>query len=167
MKRYRAKPKPSDHLASLSWTWTRERDIAPGEFSGKTGLLSSWCSKEAWMEKWISCRSLFTTSNIPGLRVIFRTRTLRRRLLWLFALALLGMLLLTDTGQLVKEFAEYNDVVQIGESDEGYQIALPAVTVCNLNPLRRSAFCDENITAGIPHSDYWYKKYCAENMSRD
>ncbi|KAG0434194.1 hypothetical protein HPB47_019281 [Ixodes persulcatus] len=164
MKMYRAKP--SNHPSTMSWARAQKQDTVSGRFPRKERFLSRWCSRDAWKEKWISCRHLFSTSNIPGLRVIFQTSNLFRRLLWLAALAILGENLLWDTGSVVKEFVEYNDVVQIGAIDEGNQIALPAVTVCNLNPLRRSAFCDENFVSDVENTDLWYDKYCTENVTR-
>ncbi|EEC14628.1 hypothetical protein IscW_ISCW011642 [Ixodes scapularis] len=165
MKMYRAKP--SNHPSTMSWARAQKQDTVSGRFLRTERFLSRWCSRDAWKEKWISCRHLFSTSNIPGLRVIFQTRNLFRRLLWLAALAILGENLLWDTGNVVKEFVEYSDVVQIGAIDEGNQIALPAVTVCNLNPLRRSAFCGENFVSDVEKTDFWYDKYCTENVTRN
>nr|XP_037273821.1 uncharacterized protein LOC119166124 [Rhipicephalus microplus] len=90
----------------------------------------------AGMQLLLRLRIMFAESAIPGLRVILGLSHPVRRLAWTAALAALVYVGLNDLYIVFREYFEYADTVDVmwARSPEG--MALPAVTVCNVNQLR-------------------------------
>ncbi|CAN7998345.1 unnamed protein product [Ixodes pacificus] len=78
-------------------------------------------------------RRMFSESGVPGLRVILGFSAPSRRLLWAAVLALLVGLGLHDLYAAFSDFAQYEDTVDVELSRSPEGLALPAVTICNLN----------------------------------
>ncbi|XP_049270284.1 uncharacterized protein LOC125757925 [Rhipicephalus sanguineus] len=90
----------------------------------------------AGMQLLLRLRLMFAESAIPGLRVILGLSHPVRRLAWTAALAALVCIGLNDLYIVFREYFEYADTVDVmwARSPEG--MALPAVTVCNVNQVR-------------------------------
>ncbi|KAK8783871.1 hypothetical protein V5799_009765 [Amblyomma americanum] len=84
-------------------------------------------------------RLMFAESAIPGLRVILGLSHPVRRLAWTAALAALVCVGLNDLYEVFREYFEYADTVDVKWTRSPEGMALPAVTVCNLNQV-----CDTN-----------------------
>ncbi|CAN7984776.1 unnamed protein product, partial [Ixodes hexagonus] len=95
-------------------------------------------------------RLLFSESGVPGLRVILGFSAAGRRLLWAAVLALLAGLGLRDLYGAFRDFAQYADTVDVEFSRSPEGLALPAVTVCNLNQAgrRRSETLSRIVSSG-------------------
>ncbi|XP_040061724.1 acid-sensing ion channel 4-B-like [Ixodes scapularis] len=80
-------------------------------------------------------RRMFSESGVPGLRVILGFSAPSRRLLWAAVLALLVGLGLHDLYAAFRDFAQYEDTVDVELSRLPEGLVFPAVTICNLNQL--------------------------------
>ncbi|EEC05127.1 hypothetical protein IscW_ISCW017829 [Ixodes scapularis] len=78
-------------------------------------------------------RRMFSESGVPGLRVILGFSAPSRRLLWAAVLALLVGLGLHDLYAAFRDFAQYEDTVDVELSRLPEGLVFPAVTICNLN----------------------------------
>ncbi|XP_075543401.1 acid-sensing ion channel 4-B-like [Dermacentor variabilis] len=92
-------------------------------------------------------RLLFDESGLPGLRFVLGFRHPLRRLAWLAVYAVLFVLTMRDTHKLLTEYYAYDDRVN-QEILEQKQVQFPAITVCNMNPWRKSVLCSEESFQG-------------------
>lgn len=94
-------------------------------------------------------KSLFSQSNIPGLRELALSDHITRKIYWLVAFLGLGILCLSDIHQLLSEFYSYPITVDV-RLRETRKLQFPFVTVCNLNIVRFSAICNSTLNISIP-----------------
>ncbi|XP_075741840.1 degenerin-like protein unc-105 [Rhipicephalus microplus] len=92
---------------------------------------------------WRACGQVYgqlvRDSGLPGSDVLVQGgRT--RRLLWLAALLTLVYYSASETGAIMREYFTYSVAVAF-EYSANETFELPDVTVCNVNPLRRSKLC--------------------------
>ncbi|KAG0412683.1 hypothetical protein HPB47_010167 [Ixodes persulcatus] len=136
-------------------------------------------------------RRMFSESGVPGLRVILGFSAPSRRLLWVAVLALLVGLGLHDLYVVFRDFAQYEDTVDVELSRSPEGLALPAVTICNLNQaarvlpsackadcvawstrtaliacqVRRTVFCGD-IVLNRSTATEWQQKLCSDRGPR-
>lgn len=123
-----------------------------------TSHLRKYTSKTALKEKLCYLKTLFAASSIPGLRVLFSFHYWARRLIWLLVCATVGRFMFWELGYVVEEFMERRHIVSEAVSDGSEGIMFPAITVCNLNPVRKSQLCDmQNWTE---HFSSWQNIFC-------
>ncbi|EEC04622.1 hypothetical protein IscW_ISCW017563, partial [Ixodes scapularis] len=110
-----------------------------------------------------SYRLLFDESGLPGLRFVLGFHLNPRRLAWLALYATLFILTMRDTHRLLADYYTYDDcisqeVLQARSPDvlalygsrwgelsvHTKRVLFPAVTVCNMNPWRKSKVCSES-----------------------
>ncbi|XP_077553633.1 acid-sensing ion channel 1C-like [Haemaphysalis longicornis] len=107
-------------------------------------------------------RIMFAESPIPGLRVILGMSHPFRRLAWTVALTALVYIGLQDLYGVFREYFEYADTVDVQWSRPPEGITLPAVTFCNMNQVRRRAFCGD-IDLNRSTTAEWQRKICKLN----
>ncbi|XP_075536963.1 degenerin-like protein unc-105 [Dermacentor variabilis] len=114
------------------------------------------------MQVLLRVRLMFAKSAIPGLRVILGLSHPMRRLAWTAALAALVCIGLNDLYVVFREYFEYADTVDVkwARSPEG--MALPAVTFCNLNQVRKNVFCGD-IELNRSTATEWQQRICGGN----
>ncbi|XP_054933061.1 uncharacterized protein [Dermacentor andersoni] len=114
------------------------------------------------MQVLLRLRLMFAKSAIPGLRVILGLSHPMRRLAWTAALAALVCIGLNDLYVVFREYFEYADTVDVkwARSPEG--MALPAVTFCNLNQVRKNVFCGD-IELNRSTATEWQQRICGGN----
>ncbi|KAM7293355.1 acid-sensing ion channel 2-like [Ixodes scapularis] len=93
-------------------------------------------------------RLLFDESGLPGLRFVLGFHLNSRRLVWLALYATLFLLTMWDSHRLLADYYTYDaSVNQKNAYFSGLQtkqVQFPAVTVCNMNPWRKSMVCSES-----------------------
>lgn len=94
-------------------------------------------------------KTLFSASNVPGLRELALSDHITRKIYWLIAFLGLGFLCLSDIHQLLSEFYTYPITVDV-RLRETRKLPFPLVTVCNLNIVRFSAICNSTLNISIP-----------------
>lgn len=94
-------------------------------------------------------KSLFSHSNVPGLRELALSDGIMRKIYWLIAFLGLGFICLSDIHQLLSEFYSYPITVDVRLREER-KLPFPLVTVCNLNTVRFSAICNSTLNISIP-----------------
>ena len=94
-------------------------------------------------------KSLFSHSNVPGLRELALSDGIMRKVYWLIAFLGLGFICLSDIHQLLSEFYSYPITVDVRLREER-KLPFPLVTVCNLNTVRFSAICNSTLNISIP-----------------
>lgn len=94
-------------------------------------------------------KSLFSHSNVPGLRELALSDGIMRKVYWLVAFLGLGFICLSDIHQLLSEFYSYPITVDVRLREER-KLPFPLVTVCNLNTVRFSAICNSTLNISIP-----------------
>ncbi|KAM7293125.1 acid-sensing ion channel 4-A-like [Ixodes scapularis] len=88
-------------------------------------------------------------SGVPGLRVIADARQNPwRRACWLLAFGALACLMVMDLSYIFVEFLRYEDVVSITYTEPA-RAGFPAVTVCNVNKVRKSVLCQAGAPVGL------------------
>ncbi|KAL3247385.1 hypothetical protein MRX96_057087 [Rhipicephalus microplus] len=92
---------------------------------------------------WRACGQVYgqlvRDSGLPGTDVLVQGGRVRR-LLWLAALLTLVYYSVSETGAIMREYFTYSVAVAF-EYSANETFELPDVTVCNVNPLRRSKLC--------------------------
>lgn len=94
-------------------------------------------------------KTLFSQSNIPGLRELALSDHITRKIYWLVAFLGLGFMCLSDIHALLSEFYSYPITVDV-RLRETRKLQFPFVTVCNLNIVRFSAICNSTLNISIP-----------------
>ncbi|XP_049268122.1 acid-sensing ion channel 2-like [Rhipicephalus sanguineus] len=123
--------------------WLSTRSTDPGvQTSGR--LTGVWAQLKDAVTTY---RLLFDESGLPGLRFVLGFRHPLRRLAWLAVYAVLFVLTMRDTHKLLTEYYAYDDRVN-QEILEQKQVQFPAITVCNMNPWRKSVLCSEESFQG-------------------
>ncbi|KAH7964917.1 hypothetical protein HPB49_002517 [Dermacentor silvarum] len=145
------RPQRVDALLAEALESSRARARGGGDKDQSTG-----------MQMLLRLRLMFAKSAIPGLRVILGMSHPVRRLAWMAALATLVCIGLNDLYVVFREYFEYADTVDVkwARSPEG--MALPAVTVCNLNQVRKSAFCGD-IELNRSTATEWQQRICKDS----
>ncbi|GFR04210.1 uncharacterized protein TNCT_410691 [Trichonephila clavata] len=87
-------------------------------------------------------RQVFAISVVNGVSHIALARSNGRRFLWtlLFCVGIIGWFYQTTT--LLEYYYQYPSVVKI-QVEKPQVIDFPALTICNVNRIRRSVFCQE------------------------
>lgn len=94
--------------------------------------------------------------------VLFGTRGgVPRRLMWCVLIAVLAGLTLSDCCNLLAEYLKFPVVID-HRHDVDPSMAFPAITVCNVNPLRKSALCDQMILRGTHFPRSLHARICGE-----
>ncbi|XP_054929270.1 acid-sensing ion channel 4-B-like [Dermacentor andersoni] len=124
------------------WLSTRLTAPEPAQTSGR--LTGVWAQLKDAVTTY---RLLFDESGLPGLRFVLGFRHPLRRLAWLAVYAVLFVLTMRDTHKLLTEYYAYDDRVN-QEILEQKQVQFPAITVCNMNPWRKSVLCSEESFQG-------------------
>ncbi|KAH7954916.1 hypothetical protein HPB49_022777 [Dermacentor silvarum] len=90
-------------------------------------------------------RSALRRSSVPGLRLVASPAPLPRlrRVTWLLVWLSLGALLTQDLSAVVTDYLRFDDIVTVSVHEPA-RPSFPAVTVCNVNRVRRSALCDHH-----------------------
>ncbi|XP_042142193.1 acid-sensing ion channel 4-A-like [Ixodes scapularis] len=97
----------------------------------------------------LSLGSALRMSGVPGLRVIADARQNPwRRACWLLAFGALACLMVMDLSYIFVEFLRYEDVVSITYTEPA-RAGFPAVTVCNVNKVRKSVLCQAGAPVGL------------------
>ncbi|GIY23813.1 uncharacterized protein CDAR_44031 [Caerostris darwini] len=91
---------------------------------------------------WQYCRQVFSVSGVNGVSHVALARSGGRRLLWtaLFAVGVMGWLY--QTTALLDYYYRYPSVVKI-QVEKPTVMDFPALTLCNVNRIRRSVYCRE------------------------
>ncbi|XP_049521100.1 acid-sensing ion channel 4-A-like [Dermacentor silvarum] len=89
--------------------------------------------------------SALRRSSVPGLRLVASPAPLPRlrRVTWLLVWLSLGALLTQDLSAVVTDYLRFDDIVTVSVHEPA-RPSFPAVTVCNVNRVRRSALCDHH-----------------------
>ncbi|CAN7942423.1 unnamed protein product, partial [Ixodes hexagonus] len=113
--------------------------------------------------------SSLARSQVPGLKVACDMSQPRlRRAYWLAALAVFLALTLRDIYRTAEDFLRRPVVMTVEMSTlrQG-PLTLPAITVCNLNQVRRSVLCgDRAVWADIAGAAHWRDTLCGEQRTR-
>ncbi|XP_077498452.1 acid-sensing ion channel 4-B-like isoform X2 [Amblyomma americanum] len=118
-------------------------------------------SQKASMFRHLS--TLLYRSQIPGMKVVFGPQVpVARRACWVVMLAVFAGLTCWDIARTLTEFAERPVAIDISLSEtERGQLPLPAITVCNMNQVRRSVLCgNDTDLASRRGADYWKERLC-------
>ncbi|XP_077557899.1 acid-sensing ion channel 4-like [Haemaphysalis longicornis] len=114
-------------------------------------------------------RSAVRASGLPGLRVVASPVSWQRRIAWLLAWLTLSALMAVDLHAVVSDFLRFDDVVSMSVREPA-RATFPAVTVCNLNSVRRSVMCSDNDAQPLLHTAhfaYWRKRLCQNATHRN
>ncbi|XP_064456261.1 acid-sensing ion channel 4-A-like isoform X2 [Ornithodoros turicata] len=97
-----------------------------------------------------------------GFKVILGFSPPLRRILWVSVLASLSFFGLQDMYDVFRDFAEYSDTVDVVLARPPDGLAMPAVSFCNLNQVRRSVFCGDIVLNRSTASE-WQQKLCTDD----
>lgn len=86
-------------------------------------------------------KQYFMESSVPGLREIYSSGNILRKLCWIIGFFMLSFMALKDIHQLLTEFYMYPISTDVRIKDSK-RLPFPSVTVCNLNSVRYSALCN-------------------------
>uniref|UniRef100_A0A905G0I3 Uncharacterized protein n=1 Tax=Ixodes scapularis TaxID=6945 RepID=A0A905G0I3_IXOSC len=106
-------------------------------------------------------------SQAPGLKVVCDSSQPRlRRACWLAVLAVFLLLTLRDIYRTAEDFLRRPVVmgVEVSNLRQG-SLPLPAITVCNINQVRKSILCgDRAVWGDRADVDYWRDKLCGTQI---
>nr|XP_037288908.1 acid-sensing ion channel 4-A-like [Rhipicephalus microplus] len=108
-------------------------------------------------------KELLYRSHVPGMKVVMGPFVpARRRARWVFVLTVFTALTCWDIARTVSEYLERHVAMDIELSEVEDEMPLPAITVCNLNPVRKSVLCDPNYEAlnAQEGAAYWRERLC-------
>jgi len=111
-------------------------------------------------------KSLFSNSNVPGMREFAMSDSYIRRIFWLIAFFALGFLCLMDISVLMADFYAYPITVDV-RVKESRKLQFPAITVCNLNILRWSALCNSSVAMNVSIPPELKEKLCGFQVHSD
>ncbi|XP_076330958.1 acid-sensing ion channel 4-A-like [Tachypleus tridentatus] len=87
---------------------------------------------------WDVCKYLFGQSSLSGVSQIAKSPTVCRRCIWVFVFCLCIGFCIYHSVSFVTSYLEYPVIVNL-DVENNLELEFPAVTVCNLNGLRKSA----------------------------
>ena len=131
---------------------SREADSRKPNFGSKffARIAKSIRRDDRMLPRWFTdqitaLRLLFVDSALPGLKVICGFGSPIRRGAWLLVFLALFGLTIRDIINLAVEYYKFPDSLNIKyeEPEQGRQMPMPAITVCNLNPYKWRVFCEE------------------------
>ncbi|KAH6941886.1 hypothetical protein HPB50_023695 [Hyalomma asiaticum] len=108
-------------------------------------------------------KELLYRSHIPGMKVVMGPCVpARRRARWVFMLTVFTALTCWDIVRTVAEFLERPVAIDIELSEmEDGELPLPAITICNLNAMRRSVLCgNDDALKGQQGAEKWKQRLC-------
>ncbi|KAL1469090.1 hypothetical protein MTO96_004819 [Rhipicephalus appendiculatus] len=108
-------------------------------------------------------KELLYRSHIPGMKVVMGPFVpARRRARWAFMLAVFTALTCWDIARTVSEYLERHVAIDIELSEIEGDLPLPAITVCNMNPMRKSVLCngEDEILNSQKGTAYWRERLC-------
>ena len=83
---------------------------------------------------------LFRDSSIPGLSLIFATKSKTRKIILTIVFSILALLTVKDLYKIVIDYFHFPITVSVLVADSRV-LPFPAVTICNLNAVHRGRFC--------------------------
>ncbi|XP_049514326.1 acid-sensing ion channel 1 [Dermacentor silvarum] len=157
IRRFEASPKASNVTPPMK---TGARPGAtpqanPGHEAGGKGLVSTTMRAHF--------KELLYRSHIPGMKVVLGHQVpAGRRACWVLVLAVFTALTGWDIVRTVTEFLERRVAIDIELSEiEDGQLPLPAITVCNMNQMRRSVLCGNDTDLEAQEGTaYWKERLC-------
>ncbi|KAH7931522.1 hypothetical protein HPB52_025614 [Rhipicephalus sanguineus] len=109
------------------------RDKATSARSGVQEATANCC---------LTARGLYSQSTVPGFIQMAQARNPFRIIIWFVAFVGLGSVALSNLYELMHEYFQYPLTVNIRLEDVN-NVEFPAVTLCNLNPVRKSLLCGQ------------------------
>lgn len=106
----------------------------------KTSTTSDEASSEDHANCCFSARNMYALSTVPGFSQMAQSKHPLRIILWFIAFVGLGSVALGNLYDLLEEYFQYPLTVSIRLEDMT-NVEFPAVTFCNLNPVRKSLLC--------------------------
>ncbi|KAK8774247.1 hypothetical protein V5799_011220 [Amblyomma americanum] len=91
-----------------------------------------------------------------------------RRLCWLLVWSALATLMVHDLGAVVADYLRFEDIVTLSVYEPAWA-TFPAVTVCNLNRVRKSALCNRDLppTKGPNAAIFRWRRILCNTTDRD
>ncbi|XP_077553678.1 acid-sensing ion channel 2-like [Haemaphysalis longicornis] len=113
----------------------------------------------------LSARHLYAESTVPGFIQMAQARNPLRIIIWFVAFVGLGSVALTNLYELMDEYFQYPLTVNIRLEDV-YNVEFPAVTMCNLNPVRKSLLCGQETDLDYDLQEFLCNTTAADTVTR-
>lgn len=97
------------------------------------------CHNKLYLTEWAT-----DVADIAGLKHIFGKGSILRRLIWTFFVLLSTGVFLYQSYEITVYFFQFHHVTKVDVTYSAY-VDLPAITVCNFNKYKESAWTDEDI----------------------
>lgn len=104
-----------------------------------------------------TARNLYSLSTVPGFSQIAQSKHPIRILLWFVAFVGLGSVAIRNLYDLLDEYFQYPLTVSIRLEDMT-NVEFPAVTFCNLNPVRKNLLCGRETDLSYELQEYLCNK---------
>nr|XP_037285635.1 acid-sensing ion channel 2-like [Rhipicephalus microplus] len=132
------------------------RDKATSARSGVQEATANCC---------LTARGLYSQSTVPGFIQMAQARNPFRIIIWFVAFVGLGSVALSNLYELMHEYFQYPLTVNIRLEDV-YNVEFPAVTLCNLNPVRKSLLCGQETDLDYTLQEFLCNKTAEMTVTR-
>ncbi|KAK8774917.1 hypothetical protein V5799_010551 [Amblyomma americanum] len=105
----------------------------------------------------LMARDLYSQSTVPGFIQLAQSRNPFRIVIWVVVFVGLGSVALSNLYELMDEYFRYPLTVNIRLEDVN-NVEFPAVTICNLNPVRKSLLCGQETDLDYALQEYLCNK---------
>ncbi|XP_075534963.1 acid-sensing ion channel 1-like [Dermacentor variabilis] len=132
------------------------RDKATSARSGVQEATANCC---------LTARGLYSQSTVPGFIQMAQARNPFRIIIWFVAFVGLGSVALSNLYELMHEYFQYPLTVNIRLEDVN-NVEFPAVTLCNLNPVRKSQLCGQETDLDYNLQEFLCNKSAETTVTR-
>ncbi|XP_037561245.1 acid-sensing ion channel 1-like [Dermacentor silvarum] len=132
------------------------RDKATSARSGVQEATANCC---------LTARGLYSQSTVPGFIQMAQARNPFRIIIWFVAFVGLGSVALSNLYELMHEYFQYPLTVNIRLEDVN-NVEFPAVTLCNLNPVRKSQLCGQETDLDYTLQEFLCNKTAETTVTR-
>ncbi|KAH6939171.1 hypothetical protein HPB50_016414 [Hyalomma asiaticum] len=132
------------------------RDKATSARSGVQEATANCC---------LTARGLYSQSTVPGFLQMAQARNPFRIIIWFVAFVGLGSVALSNLYELMHEYFQYPLTVNIRLEDVT-NVEFPAVTICNLNPVRKSLLCGQETDLDYTLQEFLCNKTAETTVTR-
>ncbi|KAL1485092.1 hypothetical protein MTO96_010465 [Rhipicephalus appendiculatus] len=132
------------------------RDKATSARSGVQEATANCC---------LTARGLYSQSTVPGFIQMAQARNPFRIIIWFVAFVGLGSVALSNLYELMHEYFQYPLTVNIRLEDVN-NVEFPAVTLCNLNPVRKSLLCGQETDLDYTLQEFLCNKTAETTVTR-
>ncbi|KAH7962616.1 FMRFamide-activated amiloride-sensitive sodium channel [Rhipicephalus sanguineus] len=132
------------------------RDKATSARSGVQEATANCC---------LTARGLYSQSTVPGFIQMAQARNPFRIIIWFVAFVGLGSVALSNLYELMHEYFQYPLTVNIRLEDVN-NVEFPAVTLCNLNPVRKSLLCGQETDLDYTLQEFLCNKTAEMTVTR-